>query len=153
METYKSDAHSINQNITTIFGILTNPAKYLKVIQERANELPPEAKEHLDKVKFGEESISIESPMGAITLGVDKEETVEPTRIVYSANNSPVKFALKIELEKVDENTTSEVAMLELDIPFFMAKMVAPQLKDGAKKFGEMLAMIPYDKVGDTTEA
>lgn len=149
METYKSEVHSINYNIDTVFNVLTHPAKYLSVIEDKLDQLPPEAREHLDKITFGEDSISIQSPLGPVTLGVKEMETIDPTRVVYGASNSPVQFQLVVELQKVDENTTNETAMLELDIPFFMAKMVAPQLKEGAKKFGEMLAMIPY---GNTVE-
>lgn len=147
MEKYSSDTHRINHNINVVYDKLSNPALYRQIIESNSDKLPEEAKKNLDKIKFNEDGIAIQSPMGEVTLGIDKNTTIEPTRIVYTALSSPVKFNLVIELSQVDDNTTDEVASLELDIPFFMAKMVAPQLKEGAKKFGQMLTMLPYETI------
>lgn len=145
MEKFKSDSCRVNHNINLVFSKLSNPSGFKKLIEMNADKLPEEAKANMEKVKFNGNSIAISSPMGDIELGIDEKQTVEPTRVAFAALNSPVKFGLTIELTEVDENTTEEVAVLELDIPFFMSKMVAPQLKEGARKFGELLEKLPYD--------
>ena len=147
MERFQSDVQCIAHNINTIFDKLSNPSRYKQLLEDNADKLPEEARKNLDKVQFDNDGIAIQSPMGAIKLAVDQATTIEPTRIAYTAVGSPVKFGLAIDLKAIDENTTEEVATIELDLPFFMAKMVAPQLKDGAKKFGELLKMIPYDSL------
>lgn len=147
METFKSEVQVINYNIDTIFDKLSNPSRYQQLIADNADKLPEEARKNLDKVQFEDDCIAIQSPMGAIKLAVDRATTIDPTRIAYTAVGSPIKFGLAIDLKAIDENTTEEVATIELDLPFFMAKMVAPQLKEGAKKFGELLKMIPYDNL------
>ena len=144
MGKYSSDTHRINANINTIFGKLSNPTLYKEAIENNLDRLPEEARKNLDKLQFNENSIVLQSPMGEVTLGVDNNKTVEPTRVVYAALNSPVKFSLEIELIAIDENTTEEMATINLDMPFFVEKMVSGQLKDGAKKFGELLKMLPY---------
>lgn len=147
MEKFQSDVQCIAHNINTIYDKLSNPSRYKELIEANADKLPEEARKNLDKLQFEDGCIAIQSPMGAIKLAVDQATTIDPTRIAYTAVGSPVKFNLIIELKAIDENTTEEVASLELDLPFFMAKMVAPQLKEGAKKFGELLKMIPYDNL------
>ncbi len=137
----------LEHNIQLIYDKLSDPSKYRELVEANADKLPPEAREHMSKVKFDDDGIAIESPMGAIKMSVDQAETVAPTRIVYSAVGAPVKLALVIELEQVDDTHTQEVASIEVDIPFFMAKMVSGQLKEGAQKFGEVLAHIPYDNI------
>ena len=52
---------------------------------------------------------------------------------------------MMIELTAVSDNETDSVAALQLDLPFFLRGMVGKQLEEGARKFGQMLAMLPYD--------
>lgn len=147
MEKYSSDSHIVNYNINSVFNALTNPARYKQIIEENKEKAPEAVRQHLDSIQMEEGKIIIQSPMGPVTLAVDNNSSVVPTRIVYTALNSPVKVALEIDLRQVDDNTTEETATLALDLPFFMAKMVAPKLKEGAEKFGQMLAMLPYGEI------
>ena len=75
MDTYKSDAQRINHNIGTIFQKLSNPAIFQQHIEQNKDRLPDEARANLDKVVFGPDSISIESPMGPLKLAIDPEQT------------------------------------------------------------------------------
>ena len=85
--------------------------------------------------------------MGPLRLAVDPEQSVQDRRIVFGAAQAPVKFNMIINLDPRDINVTDSVAELQLDLPFFLLKMVEPQLKEAAKKFGEMLARLPYDEI------
>lgn len=145
MDTYRSDAMRINHSIDTIFSKLSNPSVFQAQLDANRDRLPEEARANLEKVEFGPDSITIESPMGPLKLVVDPEQSQAPNRIVFTAAQSPVKFNMMIELTPVNENETESVAALQLDLPFFLRGMVGKQLEEGAKKFGQMLAMLPYD--------
>ena len=135
----------INHSIDTIFSKLSNPSVFQAQLDANRDRLPEEARANLEKVEFGPDSITIESPMGPLKLAVDPEQSQAPNRIVFTAAQSPVKFNMMIELTPVNENETESVAALQLDLPFFLRGMVGKQLEEGAKKFGQMLAMLPYD--------
>lgn len=145
MDTYKSDAQRINHNIQVIYDKLSNPAVFQEQIEANKDRLPEEARANIDKVVFGPDSISIESPMGPLKLAIDPEQSQSPNRIVFTAAQAPVKFNMLIELSAVSDAETESVASLQLDLPFFLRGMVGKQLEEGARKFGEMLAMLPYD--------
>lgn len=147
LDTYKSDAQRINHNIITIFEKLSNPSVFQAQIEANMDRLPEEARANIEKVQFNTDSISIDSPMGPLKLAVDPEQSQAPNRIVFTAAQAPVKFNMLIELTAVSETETDSVASLQLDIPFFLRAMVGKQLEEGAKKFGQMLAMLPYDNL------
>ena len=127
METYKSDKHVIDCDIATVYSKLSNPEVFRRHMEENIDKLPEEARTHLQNLKFEEGGVVIESPMGPLKLGI--VETVEPSKIVFGAAQSPVPFGLVIELKEIDAE---------------LRAMVGSKLKDGAKKFGEMIARLPY---------
>ena len=147
METYKSNINRINCNIGTVFAKLSNPSLFKEQIEKNLDRMPEEARENMRKVKFEPDGISVESPMGPLKLAVDAEQSVAPNRIVFTAAQAPVKFNMVIELTAVSDSETDSVASLQLDLPFFLRGMVGKQLEEGAKKFGQMLAMLPYDNL------
>ncbi len=142
METYKSDKHVIDCDINTVYDKLSNPEVFRKRMEENIDKLPEEARTHLQNLKFEDGGVVIESPMGPLKLGV--KEKVAPNKIVFGAAQSPVPFGLVIELKEVDADHTESVTSLQLDLPIMLRAMVGGKLKDGAKKFGEMIAKLPY---------
>ena len=76
MESFKSNPHSIACDAATIYGKLTNPSLIKQQIELNAEKIDDQARQHLDAVKFGEDSISIQSPMGEVTLALDHEGSV-----------------------------------------------------------------------------
>jgi hypothetical protein len=138
MDSFKSDTVTIQCDIETVFAKLSNPES-LKAIEK----LPDDAKAKISKVSFDKDSISINAnPVGEIKMQI--VERVEPSRIVFEAAQSPVPFRSVITLERVDDVTTSATASLDVELNPFIRGMVAKPLQDGAKKFGELLANIPY---------
>ena len=146
METYKSDVAQIAAGIDRVFERLSHPGTFndaLKSqVQEAADKLPQDVLDNLKNVKFEGDSLSIDTPMGAIKLGV--VESVPPTRVVYGALRTPVAFNLEIELESTSTETTQAVALIKLDIPKLLVPMVGGKLKEGAKQFGRILSKLPY---------
>ena len=142
MDSYKSDKVLIEHNIDVIYNKLSNPQGFKEQLEQNADRIPDEARQQLDKVKFEDDGISIESPMGAMKLSVT--ESVPPGLVKYVAQSSPVPFGLTISLQAVDENQTQAVAEINIDLPFMLKMAVGGQLKDGAQKLAQVIAQLPY---------
>ena len=147
MESFKSSPHAIACSAATIYSKLTNPSLIKNLIDEHADKIEGEARQHLDTVKFSEGSISIQSPMGEVSLSLDREQSIEGQRVVYTASQSPVPINMVINLEPQPDDTTMSTAELQLQLPIFLRKMVEGQLQEGANRFGDLLARIPFDRL------
>ena len=147
MESFKSTPHSIACDAATIYSKLTNPSLIQQQIEANADRIDEQARQHLDTVKFTEDSISIQSPMGEVALSLDRENSIEDERVVYTASSSPVPINMVINLQSQDDGTTMSTAELQLQLPFFLRKMVEGQLHEGAERFGELLSRIPFDRL------
>ena len=147
MESFKSAPHAIDCSAATIYSKLTNPSLIKNLIDEHADKIEGEARQHLDTVKFSEDAISIQSPMGEVSLSLDREQSIDGQRVVYTASQSPVPINMVINLEPQPDDTTMSTAELQLQLPFFLRKMVEGQLQEGANRFGDLLARIPFDRL------
>lgn len=147
MESFKSTPHVIACDAATIYSKLINPSLIKNQIDAHADKIDSEARQHLDTVNFTEDSIAIQSPMGEVTLALDHENSIEGQRVIYTASQSPVPINMVINLEQQPDETTLSTAELQLNLPFFLRKMVEGQLQEGANRFGELLARIPFDKL------
>lgn len=147
MESFKSTPHSIACDAATIYSKLTNPSLIQQQIEANADRIDEQARQHLDTVKFTEDSISIQSPMGEVALLLDRENSIEDERVVYTASSSPVPINMVINLKSQHDGTTMSTAELQLQLPFFLRKMVEGQLQEGAERFGELLSRIPFDRL------
>lgn len=147
MESFKSTPHSIACDAATIYSKLTNPSLIQQQIEANADRIDEQARQHLDTVKFTEDSISIQSPMGEVALSLDRENSIEDERVVYTASSSPVPINMVINLQSQDDGTTMSTAELQLQLPFFLRKMVEGQLQEGAERFSELLSRIPFDRL------
>ena len=147
MESFKGNPQSIACDAATIYSKLTNPSLIKQQIEAHADHIDEQARQHLDTVKFSEDSISIQSPMGEVSLSLDHENSIEGQRVVYTASSSPVPINMVVNLERQPDDTTMSTAELQLNLPFFLRKMVEGQLQEGAERFGELLARIPFEKL------
>lgn len=145
METYKSDKVIIDHNIDVIYSKLSDPRVFKAHIDSNIDRLPDEAREHLEKVKFEDDGISVDSPMGALKLSVS--ESVAPSMVKYTAQSSPVPFGLTINLQAIDDTHTESITELNIELPFMLKAMVGSKLTDGAKKIGELIAKLPYGEM------
>ena len=142
MESYKSDSIIIDHNIDVIYSKLSDPRIFKEHLDKNIDRLPDEAREHLEKVKFEDDGISVESPMGMLKLSVC--DSVAPTMVKYTAQSSPVPFGLTINLSPIDQHHTQSITELNIELPMMLRAMVGSKLSDGAKKLGEMIAKLPY---------
>jgi len=144
MNSYKSEPQALACNARVIYDKLTNPSLIQRQIEAHADHIDEQARQQLDAVKFGEDSIAIASPMGEVTLSLDHDESVPGERVVYRALQSPVPINMVINLEATGDESTMGTAELQLQLPAFVRAMVDGQLKQGAQQFGELLARIPF---------
>lgn len=147
MDTYHSEPATIAANINTIYNRLSKPELFQAQIEANRDRLPREAVENLDKIEFGPDSITIQSPMGPVKIAVDPNQSAAPQRLVFTAAQSPVAFNLAVNLTQISDTETESVAALEVDLPFFLKGMVGKHLAEGARQFGRMLAMLPYEEI------
>ena len=145
METYKSNKVVIDHNIELIYSKLSNPSLFKAKLEKNMDRVPDEAREHLNSVKFEEDGISIDSPMGAVKLSVS--ESVAPNLVKYVAESSPVPFGLTINLEAIDEEHTNAIAEINIELPMMIRAMVGGKLSEGAQKMGEVIAKLPYGEM------
>lgn len=147
MESFKSAPHSINCDAAIIYSKLVNPSLIKQQIEAHADQIDASARQHLDTVRFTDDAVSIQSPMGEVTLSLDHEKSVQDQRVVYTASQSPVPINMVINLEAQQDGTTMSTAELKVQLPFFLRKMVEGQLQEGANRFGELLSRIPFERL------
>ena len=147
MESFKSSPHCIHCDAATIYSKLANPSLIKQQIESHADQIDAAARQHLDTVKFTDDAVSILSPMGEVTLSLDHDNSIEGQRVVYTASQSPVPINMVVNLEPQPDETTMSTAELQVKLPFFLRKMVEGQLQEGANRFGELLARIPFDRL------
>ncbi len=145
METYKSDKVVIDHNIELIYSKLSNPSMFKEQMEKNMDRISDEARQHLDNLKFEEDGISINSPMGAVKLSVS--ESVAPNLVKYVAQSSPVPFGLTVNLESIDEEHTAAIAEINIELPLMLRAMVGGKLTEGAQKMGEVIAKLPYGEM------
>lgn len=139
MDSYKSEKTVVNAPVERVFAKLSNPQLFISSL----GELPEEAKEKLQSVTFGEDSVTFEvQPVGKITMKV--KEKAENSKVVLGPEVSPIPFEAVINMEKVDEGRTALEAELRMELNPFMRAMVGSHLEKGAKKFGDLFAMFPF---------
>ena len=106
--------------------------------------LPNEVKEKINEITFGDDSIAFSvNPIGEVVLQI--MERTEPVKVVLSAVKLPIPLNVVLSLEKVDDTTTHAVAEIQVELNMFIRPMVEKPLTEGAKKFGELLAILPYN--------
>ncbi len=130
MATYKSTAVKLAYPIEVIYDKITN----LSSLQE----LPQDVREKMGNVEFLPDKIVLrDSPAGNIELRL--KEKVEPTKVTYTADNSPVPLDLSINLAPVDDSHTEAHCEISVEIPAIMKPLVGGKLQEAANMFGSVL--------------
>ncbi len=142
MDSYKSDIVTINHPIELVYSKLSTPSSFKNIANIDA--LPNEVKEKINEITFGDDSIAFSvNPIGEVVLQI--VERTEPVKVVLSAVKLPIPLNVVLSLEKVDDTTTHAVAEIQVELNMFIRPMVEKPLTEGAKKFGELLAILPYN--------
>lgn len=128
--------------------VVTHPAEEvynrlsdLSSFQQRLETLPPEAREKLGDVRFTADSIIITAPAVGEMKFVVSERTPF-SRLGFAAENSPVPFAIKIDMKPVSDTSTEVMATIDVDIPVMLKPLVGGKMQEAADKFSEMLSTL-----------
>ncbi|MCM1029767.1 MAG: hypothetical protein NC342_09225 [Pseudoflavonifractor sp.] len=138
MATFTGKSVELHAAPETVYARLSN----FTAISSQLDQIPEEYRAKMGDVKFTDDSIVINAaPAGEITLTIT--ERVEPSKIVLSAQNSPVPLAMIINIAPGRDETSSKVyAEADVEIPAMLKPFVGPKLQESADKFGEMLGNI-----------
>lgn len=142
MDSYKSDVVKINHPVSKVYSKLSTPSSFKNIAN--IDNLPDEVKQRINEIKFGDDSIAFSAnPIGEVMLQVVERE--EPSKIVLQAVKLPIPLKVVFNLSDAGNDTTEAVVDIQVELNMFIRPMVQQPLTDGAKKFGDMLAMLPYD--------
>ncbi|MGN1245493.1 MAG: hypothetical protein ACI4UN_02560 [Muribaculaceae bacterium] len=142
MDSYKSDVVKINHPITKVYAKLSTPSSFKNIAN--IDRLPEEVKQRIGEIEFGDDSIAFNAnPIGQVMLQVVERE--EPSRIVLEAVKLPIPLKVVFNLAEAEGDSTEAVVDIQVELNMFIRPMVQQPLSDGAKKFGELLAILPYD--------
>lgn len=137
MSTYKGKVALVQQPVAQVYDKISNLSTY----QQRLESLPGELRAKLGDVRFTDDSIIIAAqPVGEITFRL--VERVAPSLVRLEAVQSPVPFAIKIQLEPEGENATRVNPELNVDIPAMLKPMVGGKLQEAADKFGDLITTL-----------
>lgn len=135
MATYKSKPAKIDRPAQEIFARFSDMSR----LQETLDKLPADQRDKIGQVEFTQDSIRITtSQVGDILFKV--KEKVEPTKIVFGTESSPVPLTMEVDI-KPQTDTTSEVeTVIDVEIPAIVRPIIGPQLQKAADKFGELIS-------------
>ena len=113
--------------------------------QERiAAEIPAdkldEVRTHLQNVSFDEDSVSVETPIGHVTLRVIERE---PCKLVkFESEGSPVPLTLWLQLLPTGETTSKLRVTIGAEVNMFMKGIVKGPLQQAADGLANILSLI-----------
>jgi len=137
MSKYSSKPVVINHSAQVLYDKVSD----LSYLQQRLEQLPPEARGRMGDVRFTTDSIAIEAPaVGTITLNVTQR--ISPSLVRLEAQNSPVPLGLEINLKPVGDAVTEVTADIDVEVPSMLKPFVGGKLQEAADKFGEMFSNI-----------
>jgi hypothetical protein len=136
MAKFESTIRQINYPQQNVYNLLSD----LSNISRIKDRLPE------DKIKdlsFDENSISINSPMGAVKLNIIERE--EPKCIKFETEQSPLPFNLWIQILPIDEGSCKMKLTIKAELNPFIKGMVSKPLQEGIEKIADALQMIKYE--------
>ena len=142
MDSYKSGVVTINHCIDKVYSKLSTPSSFKNIAN--IDGLPEDVKQRIGEIEFGDDSIAFSAnPIGKVELKVVERKA--PNRIVLQAVQLPIPLKVVFNLAEAGTEATESEVDIQVELNMFIRPMVQQPLTDGAKKFGELLAMLPYD--------
>ncbi|MDR0894935.1 MAG: SRPBCC family protein [Prevotellaceae bacterium] len=138
MTKYESSIKSIEASPQAVYETLSD-LNNLEKIKQRLPE---------DKVKglsFDAESITMEAPMGKVTMHIVEKEPYKCIKFTTTA--SPLPFNLWIQIVPSGEAACKMRLTVGLELNPFMKGMVQKPLQEMLEKIATMLALIPYNEI------
>ncbi len=133
---FESSIRQINYPQQSVYGMLSD----LSHIEKVKYRLP---EDKLKDVQFDSDSISIQSPMGAIRLRIIERDA--PKCIKFETEQSPIPFHFWIQILPVTETSSKMKLTIKAELNPFIKGMVQKPLQEGIEKLADALQMIKYE--------
>lgn len=133
---FESSIRQISYPQQSIYDMLSD-LSHIEKVKDRI----PEDK--LKDVQFDSDSISIQSPMGAIRLRIIERDA--PKCIKFETEQSPIPFYFWIQILPVTETTSKMKLTIKAELNPFIKGMVQKPLQEGIEKLADALQMIKYE--------
>lgn len=133
---FESSVREIPYPQESVYNMLSN----LSNIEKVRDKIPE------DKIKdltFDADSISINSPLGAVQLNIIEREA--PKCIKFETQQSPIPLNLWIQILPVNDHTSKMKLTIQADVNPFIKGMVQKPLQEGIEKIADALQMIQYE--------
>lgn len=136
MTTIESSIRQIDYPQQAVYNMLSD----LNNISKVKDKLP---EDKIKDLQFDSDSITVSSPMGAVTLViVDREE---PKMIKFETKQSPVPFNFWVQVLPVTPTTSKMKLTIKAELNAFIAGMVKKPLQEGIEKIADALQAIKYE--------
>lgn len=136
MSKFESSIRQIDYPQQNVYNLLSD----LSNVEKIKDKVPA------DKIKdltFDTDSISINSPMGAVKLRiVDREE---PKCIKFETEQSPLPFDFWIQILPVTDTTSKIKLTIKAELNPFIKGMVKKPLEQAIEKIADALQLIKYE--------
>lgn len=130
------------RHLDNLCAKLKDPAFVDQVKGQFDSDKVEEAIKRLESVRFTQDTLSIDSPVGAMTLAiVDRDE---PKCIKFESQGSPIGINMWIQLLPNGENASKLRLTVRAELNMFIRKMIESKLSEGVEQLAEMLSKIPY---------
>ncbi len=137
MAKYSGKAVVVNHPAHEVYSKISD----LSSFQQRLEALPEAARNALGDVRFTSDSIVITAPaVGEMTFNVVERQPDSHMRL--EAANSPVPFAIAINLAAESETSTKVETVLDVEIPAMLRPMIGGKMQEAADKFSEMFSTL-----------
>ena len=133
---FESSIRQISYPQQSVYDMLSD-LSHIEKVKDRI----PEDK--LKDVQFDSDSISIQSPMGAIRLRIIEGDA--PKCIKFETEQSPIPFYFWIQILPVTETTSKMKLTIKAELNPFIKGMVQKPLQEGIEKLADVLQMIKYE--------
>lgn len=130
------------RNLQALRERLNDPLVQEKMQAALSDEQVAEAKKQLETLTFDADNVTIQSPVGQVTLTVVERE--EPKLIKFESAGSPVPLNLWIQIMPSGEGSMLKVT-IGAEVNMFMRAMVAKPLKKAADGLANMLSAVAID--------
>ena len=128
-------------NLAFLKERLSDPAVQDELARQVPADKVADLRSYAEKMEFTADSITIESPLGQITLRIIERE--EPKCIKFNLEGAPIQANLWIQLLERDTETLLKCT-LGTELNFLLRQMVGNKIQDAANQLATTLAAIPY---------
>ena len=152
MQKFESQVHTVARPIEEAYTKLSDLSN-LSAVADRINSLeadesleqiPEEQREAVRKtlqsMEFTTDSVSLQSPVGAVTLRIVEREA--PKLVKLQAENSPIPISLWLQLLPETDTTSRLRVTIGAEINIFMRGMLSGPLSKAAESLASVLAMV-----------